>query len=176
MKDLQSCMLKDKLYATVGPIKIIKAELEHASYLSTRLRNNDLREVSLANSDPLEALVTPLTMKAPTYSAMVEDKPICMFGTVPEQERKHHAIVWALGSNTIFKYKKSFVKASLSMVELLQAKNKTIWNIVPEDHYDTILWLRRLGFTIEGQVVNIKNTTLLHFTRCQNIKNVAVVH
>ena len=99
-----------------------------------------------------------------------------MFGTVPEEERKHHAVVWALGSNTIFKYKKSFVKASLSMVELLQAKNKIIWNIVPEDHYDTILWLTKLGFTIEGQVVNIKNTTLLHFTRCQNIKNVAVVH
>ena len=78
MRDLQSCMPKDKLYATVGPIKIIKAELEHAVYLSTRLRNNDLREVELANSDPLEALATPLKMKAPTYSAMIDDKHVCL--------------------------------------------------------------------------------------------------
>ena len=172
MKALPNCIIE------VDAIQVIEGKESHAYYLSSRLRKNDLREVWLSDSDPLQALLTPIVDKedlnATTYTATVGGEPICMFGTVKATDNQ--AVVWALGSDKIFKYRKSFVKASIEVVNLLQNNYEKIWNVVPYDHLDTIIWLKKLGFIIENDFVLQKNVPMLHFFRCKNLENMATVH
>jgi hypothetical protein len=158
-----------------GPIEIVPSELRHADYLCVRLRDIDKKEIWLQDADPLEVLHCPLLGNHKTYTALCEGEPMCMFGTVNYDDSKE-SLVWALGSDLVNKYKKSFHKASLQIIDMLQADNKKIWNIVPYDHIETIIWLKRLGFMIENHKLILKNTPMLYFSRCKKQKSMATVH
>ena len=158
-----------------GPIEIVPSVKEHADFLSYRLRDIDQKEIWLQDADPLEVLYCPLIENHKTYTAICKGEPMCMFGTVKAQDSED-VLVWALGSDLISQYKKSFYKASLVIVDMLQADHEKIWNIVPYDHLETIYWLKRLGFMIGNQKLILKNTPMLYFSRCKKEKSVATVH
>ena len=159
----------------IGPIEIVPSITEHADYLHTRLRKTDMREIWLHEADPSEALHCPLQHNHKTMTALINGKPLCMFGTVAI-EGTNDAIVWALGSNLINEHKKSFYKASLKVVHILQGEYETIWNIVPFDHTETISWLKKLGFNIQEEYISLKNVPMLYFSRCNNRKSMTTVH
>ena len=92
--------------SNIGPIEIVPSITEHADYLHTRLRKTDMREIWLHESDPSQALHCPLQHNHKTMTALINGKPLCMFGTVKIDDT-NDAIVWALGSELINKHKKS---------------------------------------------------------------------
>ena len=164
----------------VDAITICESDLSHAIFLSTRLRKNDLREIWIADSNPLYALSAPIIekwfFKSVTYTGFAEGEPICMFGTVQENESDDKAIVWALGSDMVYKYKKSFVKASKKIIPILQNNYESLWNVVPYDHLETKIWLQMLGFQMDYKTFTVKNIPMVQFMRCKNYKNMSTVH
>jgi hypothetical protein len=161
--------------SSIGLIDIVPSITKHADYLHTRLRKTDMREIWLHEADPSEALHCPLQYNHKTMTALINGKPLCMFGTVGIDDT-NDAIVWALGSDLINKHKKSFYKASLKVVHMLQGDYKTIWNIVPYDHLETISWLQKLGFTVAEEYISLKNIPMLYFSRCNKEKSMTTVH
>ena len=147
----------------IGPIEIVESIESHADYLYPRLREMDKREIWLQDANPAEVLHCPLQHNHNTLTALYDSQP-------------NDAIVWALGSNLIDEKKKSFYKASLQVVNILQSDYTKIWNVVPCDHLQTIAWLKKLDFQISNQFFALKNIPMLYFSRCNNQKSMATVH
>ena len=159
----------------IGPIEIVESIESHADYLYPRLREMDKREIWLQDANPAEVLHCPLQHNHNTLTALYDSQPMCMFGTVGIDD-SNDAIVWALGSNLIDEKKKSFYKASLQVVNILQSDYTKIWNVVPCDHLQTIAWLKKLNFQISNQYFSLKNVPMLYFSRCNNQKSMSRVH
>ena len=159
----------------IGQIKIVESIEEHADFLHSRLRKMDKREIWLHDASPSDVLHCPLQHNHKTLTALYNNEPMCMFGTVAIDDT-NDAIVWALGSDLIDENKKSFYKASLQVVNMLQADFTKIWNVVPCDHLQTIDWLKKLQFNISNEYFSLKNIPMLYFSRCNNQKSMATVH
>ncbi len=158
-----------KYLATLGKLEIVESNLDDATYLQDNLRPQDIRECMIHGVTPNRALNLPLVDKAcKTFTAIVDDIPICMFGTMQNYENKKLASIWLLGSKGIEKNYFSFLKASIELIELLQQDFEVLENVVPIDHSKTISWLKWLGFIFHKDPVIVNSYACLRFVRCQD--------
>tara|TARA_A100000171_G_scaffold10050_2_gene7653 strand:+ start:4080 stop:4592 length:513 start_codon:yes stop_codon:yes gene_type:complete len=155
--------------------EIVKAKLSHAESLQHNLRESDKRECMIANCTPWRALMYPIKQKkAETYTVLLGDKPIMMFGVVPI-EKFQVARIWMLCSQEVDERPKSFVKYSINIVEYFQSKYKLLENVVPIEHRKTILWLEYLGFHVYKKAFNLNQFKMYRFVRCQEENNSIIV-
>ena len=155
-----------KHIASIGRIDIVEAISSDAEHLQNTLRPTDIRECQIHGVTPFKALHLPFKEnRHHTLTAMVNDIPICMFGTVPI--RQDVGSVWLLGNDLLEKNHVSFLKASKEMIELVQTHYPIIENVVPADHHKTIEWLMWLGFVFHTEPVIINSYACLRFVRCQ---------
>ena len=158
-------------YSILGKYRnaeIVKAKLSHAEYLQHHLRETDRRECMIANCTPCRALLYPLKSKsAETYTTLIDDIPVMMFGDVPI-DQYNVGRIWMLCSDKIEERQKSFVKFSYDVVEYFQNKYYLLENIVPVEHTKTIKWLEYLGFFIHRKPFLINEYKVYRFVRCQS--------
>ena len=158
-----------KYVATIGQLDIVYSNIDDARYLQDNLRSQDIRECMIHGVTPNRALHMPLADKnCKTFTALVDDTPICMFGTLENYENKNIGSIWLLGSNGIEKYYFSFLKASKELLELLQQDFQVLENVVPIDHTRTIAWLKWLGFIFYDEPLIVNSFACLRFVRCQD--------
>ena len=151
-----------------GDAEIVKVKLSHAEYLQHHLRETDRRECLIANCTPWRALLYPLKSKsAETYTTLIDDIPVMMFGVVPI-DQYNVGRIWMLCSDKIEERQKSFVKFSYDVVEYFQNKYYLLENIVPVEHTKTIKWLEYLGFFIHRKPFLINEYKVYRFVRCQS--------
>jgi|9_EtaG_2_1085328.scaffolds.fasta_scaffold00183_22 hypothetical protein len=166
-----------KHFASIGKLEIVQANLDDAKYLQDNLRPQDVRECMIHGVTPNRALHMPLADdNCITYTALVDDIPICMFGTMQNYENKKLGSVWLLGTKGIEKNYFSFLKASIELVELLQQNFEVLENVVPIDHSKTILWLKWLGFIFHKDPVIVNSFACLRFVRCQDDVEVQILN
>ena len=157
-----------KYIATVGKIDIVKSISNDAEFLHNHLRPQDVRACLIHGVTPHRALHMPLyNKKCTTYTALVDDTPICMFGTMGH-DKEENGSIWMLGSSLIEKNYISFLKASVEMIELMQSEYEVLENVVPADHTKTISWLGWLGFIFHREPVIVNSYACLRFVRCQD--------
>lgn len=162
-----NCMVRNYT-ATIGRIDIVSSTSEDAKYLQENLRPDDVRECIIHGVSPNRALHMPLVDKGcKTFTALVDDIPICMFGTMQYSNNSSFASIWLLGSKDIEKNYFSFLKASKEIIELLQNDYEVLENVVPSDHKRTITWLAWLGFSFYSVPVYVNSFECLRFVRCQ---------
>ena len=164
-----------KFDSSIGKIDIVYANSDDANFLHNHLRPQDVRECLIHGVTPYRALHMPLyNKKCKTFTALVDDKPICMFGTMGYDENRTGSI-WLLGSSLIEQNYFSFLKASVEMIELMQCDYEILENVVPADHTKTISWLGWLGFIFHKEPVIVNSYACLRFVRCQDHLEVQMV-
>jgi|7_EtaG_2_1085326.scaffolds.fasta_scaffold01769_6 hypothetical protein len=164
-----------KFVASIGKIDIVYSNSDDAGFLHNNLRPQDVRECLIHGVTPYRALHMPLyDKKCKTFTALVDDKAICMFGTMGHDHSRMGS-VWLLGSSLIEKNYFSFLKASHEMVELMQNDYEILENVVPADHQKTISWLGWLGFIFHKEPVIVNSYACLRFVRCQDHLEVQMV-
>jgi hypothetical protein len=120
----------------------------------------------IAGETPWRALMSPLqNSSAETYTALVDDKPVMMFGVVPEHELV--GTIWMLCSDVVDKHPKTFIKWSPAFLDYFQQQYFLLQNVCPVEHYKTLTWLGYLGFMIMPNSFEINGHQVLRFVRCQ---------
>ena len=146
-----------------------KAKHRHASYLQHNLRACDNRELKIHKTTAFTALhsVIPCPMSQ-TFTALVDNKPMCMFGVVPDGF--HIASIWLLGTDVINEKNRVFLRYSKYFLEYFLNKYDVLENIVPVDHDVTIRWLKWCRFKFTDKILH-NGYECYRFVRCnKNIK------
>jgi hypothetical protein len=154
-----------------GDAQIVEAKPIHAETLQHQLRPTDARECLIAGVTPWRALMSPFGQENhETYTALIDDKPVMMFGVVPEHELV--GSIWMLCNDVVDKYPKTFLKFSPAIVEYFQNQFFLLQNVCPVEHYKTLTWLGYLGFMIMPKAINKNGYNVLRFVRCQETEYV----
>ena len=150
-----------------GDAVVVKSKLSHAETLQHNLRDMDKRECLIAGVTPWRALMQPLQdHRAETYTALLNDEPVMMFGIVPEHELV--ASIWMLCSEKVNRYPKTFLKWSPAFVDYFQQQFYLLQNVCPSDHEKTLSWLEYLGFVTLPDPIDKNGYEVLRFVRCQD--------
>lgn len=150
-----------------GIAEIVRSRPSHAERLQHNLRDTDLRECMIAGVSPWRALMESFQIDtAETYTVLLKEEPVMMFGVVPQHELV--ARIWMLCSPTVERHPKTFIKLSPSIVDYFQNQYFLLENVCPMDHYKTIAWLEYLGFGFLAQPVRMNGHAVFRFVRCQN--------
>lgn len=153
-------------------IKVRRACGDDAGELAPRLRAADLQEIEAAiGEDPLIVLERSIAWSDPCYAVVCEgDKPIALFGTVPEADDKNVGIVWLLASPELTRHTFFFLRNSRRWVERLHERYKVLWNCVDARNETHIKWLRWCDFTFLRRVeeYGVERRPFYEFTRARD--------
>lgn len=150
-------------------LDIVKASFEHAGYLQHVLRSTDLRECIIGGASAWRALHVPLTIDdAETFTVLSNDKPICMFGTVPiaVEEEGSLGSIWLLGSYDLDNHQNTWTRLTHTVFDYFNNKYDVLENVVPIDHENTIKWLTFAGCLFASQPTMVNGFAVLRFVRC----------
>lgn len=135
-------------------------------FLSTRLREEDLNDLRVHGSEPLDALRLSFGSSLECYTACgTDDVPFAIFGVCDIYDGSLRlGAIWMLGSEDILKYVREFVPASKAWVDLFGEDHDLLFNFVHKDNKVHIRWLKKLGFSfIASRTIN--NETVFEFAR-----------
>ena len=135
-------------------------------FLSSRLREEDLNDLRVHGSEPLEALRLSYDSSTECYTACGKDHvPFAIFGVCDMYvDGLRLGAIWMLGSDDIIKYVRDFVQASSAWVDEFGLDRDLLFNFVHKDNKVHIRWLKKLGFSfIACQTIN--NETVFEFAR-----------
>lgn len=154
-------------------IKFVKPTLEMVKVIAANMRQADVDEVWASNHHtPIEALVKGWGLSDYASVAVCDDEPFAMIGLVKRDILTGSGVVWLLGSNAAFKYRREFLTRSASMINEMLTICPRLCNMVHGRNKDSIRWLKWLGFTIEEPVEHGPDNELFHrfhLERCTDV-------
>lgn len=144
----------------------------HVAFLAPRLRDADLRELAAVRGRPdaRAALLDGLNSPDPTYTALVDGEPVCMFGTAPSAFPEAGQ-VWLLGTDRLRQLSSIFLRQSRPWVSRLHARYPVLANCCDKRNDVHIRWLRWCGFTFirEHATFGVARVPFLEFVRISHV-------
>lgn len=127
------------------------ATVEDAFSLAPRLRKGDLEELYAAgHEDPLIALVDSVICSTEAYAYEDSQGVVQALGGIADCDIL--AAPWLLGSDDMTLFRKHLLHHPRLTVQRWATQYPLLMNYVHCDNKASILWLRRLGFTIHPPV------------------------
>lgn len=123
-----------------------KTSYQDAKYVAENMRKRDREELSKLGKTPFEAVNEGLA-SAECFTLAVDETPIMIFGMEPAGIDS--AIIWALGTDDVFKYRKEFLKQSIKWRDSYLSDYSRLFNHVDVDNKESIRWLKWLGATFD---------------------------
>ncbi len=119
-----------------------------AKKLAPKLRQADIKEIKAATGEtPLFTLENGIYRSDSCYTIVDEDdKPLAIFGTVPDSNRNDTGRVWLLGSDELVKHSLFFLRNSHKWVVKLHQRYNILWNYIDARNEVHIRWLKWCGF------------------------------
>jgi hypothetical protein len=136
-------------------VHIRVADYDDIPYIASNLRAADKAEMrAVLGSDvhPEDALSYGMEVSLVPYVGMINDKPSCIFGAVPEPTHAHVGAVWLAGTNDIISNKRAFISHSKDYLSTVFDPFTLLWNCVDKRNSLHIRWLRWLGFSFLREV------------------------
>lgn len=120
--------------------------IEDVEFLSTRLKDADIREVwSSHHYTPHEALTISMEKSIICLTISNKGVPLGMFGITAETYLSDVGLIWLLTSDDINKIKIRFLRRSKDFVDLMLGRFSVLYNFTSADHTESIGWLRHIG-------------------------------
>ena len=111
--------------------------------MKDNLRQDDINEIwASSHFLPEACLLHGYLFSSIKMTILKGGEPIAMFGVVPYEKA---ACVWLLGTSGIDDVKKSFMKASRPMVDLMLGDFDFIYNYVDDRYKRAIKWIEWCG-------------------------------
>ena len=147
----------------MADIQFVRPTVEMVEAIAADMRQADIDEVWAAgHKTPLEALVDGWKVSKYATIAMNGDEPACMFGLVPRDLLSGTGIIWMLGTNATFKYRREYLKRTPAVIDEMLTICPRLCNMVHSKNINSIRWLKWLGFTIEDPVKYGPDDELFH--------------
>lgn len=130
-------------------VEITWATYEHALELAQNIREEDRREVWASHKmEPLPALEKSLIRSNERWTALIDDRVMCIYGVAPKHLLSLDGMVWMLATDMLPKYSRLFLPGSRKWVSNLQGKYDYLFNYVDARNRVALRWLKWLGFKI----------------------------
>lgn len=132
-----------------GDVEIREARLDDLSPIEMGLRPEDKDEVfaSYGMSAHL-ALPYSFLVSSVCLTILYKGDPVGLLGISPSG-REGRACIWMVGTDRINTFKKTFVKLSRRVVDLMLAAHPILCNYVDARYGKAIKWLEHLGAEFE---------------------------
>lgn len=131
-------------------IEITWPTQDHADYIATHLREIDRIEAwALHRLSPTMAVHGSLFLSEHSYTVLIDDKPVLIYGVQPESLVSDTGVVWLLATDDISKITKTFIKQSRATFLELIRDYEVVYNYVYMNNKIALRWLKWLGFSIE---------------------------
>jgi hypothetical protein len=130
-------------------IEVRPAKGGDADGLAPKLREADLQEIRAnLGEEPLGVLERGVAWSDPCYAVVDgEDRPLALFGVVPDSGCAEVGMVWLLGSDDLVSHPFFVLRNSRAWVKKLHGRYRVLWNFVDARNEIHIRWLRWCGFT-----------------------------
>ena len=152
---------------TIAPVQWTEYEL----IKRMPFRYEDVREICTANGAPIESpelaaeLIADDCMKYPyTFLCRCNGIPFAIVGTVMTS---HPSIrtVWCVGTDLIAEGGMDLLLWSKKIVSMMFSTTPILENYVDSRNKTHVKWLRCMGFTFTGNIVNIGGVPFRHFAK-----------
>jgi hypothetical protein len=131
-------------------IQIVPATEAHARAMAPHLRAADADEVLALGFAPDDALVESVRASFEAWTALVDGRPMCMWGLTAPMIMDVVGVPWLLTTPEIERHRRAFLVGSRRMVAEMLAVFPRLENWVDPRHTKAVRWLRWLGFTVEA--------------------------
>lgn len=126
------------------------AEIGDVFQLAPNMRQADIQEIWKSHhKKPEEALLNGFQESELCFTIERNEKPIAMFGIVPQTLLSNSATIWFLASPELEKVQRAFLKYSKYFITLMFESYSLLDNWVDEENKKSIKWLHWCGATIE---------------------------
>ena len=121
----------------------------HILPVAFNLRECDLIELAASSGrSALTAINDGFARSVRCWTALVDDKPVAIFGVAPISILTGEAAPWLLATDGAHKVRKRFLIESMSYVKEMLSLYPVLRNAVHVDNKASIRWLNWLGFDI----------------------------
>ena len=134
--------------------------------VAKNMKATDRFEIAVVGTDPLNACLLPFRARRKnTHTFTIfndENKPIAMWGVIPEKKNNQRGLVWFLSDESALSEIR-FLRNQKRAFKWVACHYKFIWNFCTEEQKKTIRWLKYLGFVFNGTVRVVNNVKMLYF-------------
>ena len=146
-------------------VKFTAPTEEVLQFIADNMRQADIEEVAASHGHtPIQALCEGVKISDSCVVAIANDEPVAVFGLVRGCVLSGYGTPWALGTDSLFEYKKSFMKWSRVLLAMMLNEFDHLENFVHVKNQQSVRWLKWLGFQFEEpQPYGLKRELFMKF-------------
>lgn len=130
--------------------KIVPALPEHAEIIAASVRPEDRDELWASTmSPPIEAMTRGIHYSEESYTGMIDDVPVCMWGVVMDSFLTRSGTPWMVGSTDLDRHAMTFLRQCRAPLLEMLGRYDRLENYVDARNKRSIAWLRFMGFTVD---------------------------
>lgn len=128
---------------------MVAAQPQHIAAIAARARQADIDELwAQARATPAQCLVLGLQAATLAYTALLDGRPVAMFGVTPHMAGE--GVPWMVATTDLddVRVQKALLRISPPVIAQFNALFPLLFNTVDDRNVAAKRWLRWLGFTV----------------------------
>lgn len=146
-------------------IELLPANAGHIGRIANHMREMDRIEVGAMGHSPKSALRTSLAGSILAVTAKVDGVPHAMFGVLPISALDGTGRPWFLGTDEVYRHGRELIRAGPAIVEQMHRHFGLLENWVSSRNLRALALLRRWGFTVAREEVDVGGVGFVKFWR-----------
>lgn len=146
-------------------VTVRKPEPNDAALIGARLRAVDARECAAFGHSGPEAVALGIRASTTCWVAVGSHRPLAAFGVTPISLLDGLGRPWFLGTDEVRACWRDLLRLGPSYLATLERHFPRLENWVAQDNHASIRWLTRLGFAVDGELVDIGGLSMRRFTK-----------
>lgn len=128
---------------------VVDVEQWHIEYIAANMRTDDVNEIwAQSMAKPLYSLQYAVRVSKLSWTIMIDDEPVALFGVGAASMINSIGSPWLLGTDKILTIKKPFLKGCPLYLKKMLNSFDTLQNVIDVRNKVSIRWLKWLGFDI----------------------------
>lgn len=146
-------------------IDLVRAEIRHIGRIAAGIRAIDREECEAMGRSPKQSLRLGLLTSDKAWTALLDGRPVAMFGVVTTDAIGGEATPWFLGTDEVYRHARAFIMWGPGMLSRMGDSRTRLSNLVSAHNSRAIRLLRRWGFEVGSDEVTIRGVPFLHFQK-----------
>jgi len=131
--------------------------------LAATMRAIDIKECSaLSGRTPRAAMEEGLETSAWTLVAVIDEKPVCIFGLTEGSFLGNDGVPWMLCAEGIERHARVLLTVAPRFVAQMRGECERLYNVVHADNRSAIRFIKWCGFDL-GETFNVKGEAFIKF-------------
>lgn len=137
---------------------VMPATRAHAEALASTMHHRSRAEARDLNHKPLASLLKGLDTSAEAWTGFADDRPVCMFGIVPDSDISNEGHIWLAINRDLKQHARSFLTANRRYLADALTRYRRLYGFVFARNTVSIRWLMWLGFVVSEECIQDTDT------------------